>query len=46
MSKLAIDIYVLVAEAAVPFAIVFALGNLIINTFLKAAFGGKLTIGI
>lgn len=42
MSKLALDLYVMIVEAAVPFAVVFAVGNLIVNTFLKAAFGGKL----
>lgn len=42
MTQLAIDLFVKVVEAAIPFATVFAIGQLIVNTFLRAAFGGRL----
>lgn len=41
----AIDLYADIAIIAVPFAIAFGIGNLIISTFLRAAFGGKLRFG-
>lgn len=30
---------------AIPFAIVFEVGNLIVNTFMRVAFGGRLYFG-
>ena len=36
-----ISIYAAVVSEAVPFAITFAFGNLIVTSFLKMAFGGK-----
>lgn len=36
-----IEIYKDLIEVAAPFAITFAFGNLIVTSFLKAAFGGK-----
>lgn len=37
-----IQIYADVVSVAVPFAIVFAIGNLIVSSFLRMAFGGKI----
>lgn len=45
MVELAVNLYVEIIENAVPFALVFGFGNLIVNTFLTAAFGGSLKIG-
>lgn len=45
MIQLAIDLYVQIIQDAIPFALVFGFSNLIVNTFLGAAFGGKLKIG-
>lgn len=41
----AIELYVSVASACIPYAVAFSVGNLIVGTFLKAAFGGKLVFG-
>ena len=40
----AIDLYVMVITAALPFAIVFAVGDLIMSTLFTSAFSGKLLI--
>lgn len=40
-----IGIYVEIAKVAVPVALVFEVCNLIVNTVLRAAFGGKLWLG-
>lgn len=45
MQELALQLYTEVAEIAVPVAVVFSVGNLIVNTFLRVAFGGKLYFG-
>lgn len=45
MLDLAVKLLSDVMEAALPIAIVFELGNLIVGTFLRAAFGGKLWFG-
>lgn len=45
MVELAVQVMTQVMEAAVPIAIVFELGNLIVCTFLRVAFGGRLTFG-
>lgn len=45
MARFAIDIYTDIAELAIPFAFVFGMCNLIVNTFLSVAFGGRLKIG-
>lgn len=37
----AINLYTAVVEAAIPYAVAFAVGNLIVTSFLKMAFGGK-----
>ena len=41
----AVQMYMNVAEYAVPIAFVFGISNVIINTFFSAAFGGKMRIG-
>lgn len=38
----AIYLYASVTAAAVPISIAFAVGNLIVDTFLRMAFDGKL----
>lgn len=45
MVDLAVSILVDIVEIAVPVAIVFEIGNLIVNTFMRVAFGGKLWFG-
>jgi len=45
MVEMAVDLYVQMAVVAVPIAIVFEICNLIVGTFLRAAFGGKLWFG-
>lgn len=37
----AIELYKMLIEACMPFAVTFALGNLIVTSFLDMAFGGK-----
>ena len=37
----AIKLYTMVIESALPYAITFAVGNLIVTSFLKMAFKGK-----
>lgn len=43
--EFAIDLYAKIAASALPIAVVFEVGNLIVGTFLRAAFGGKLWLG-
>ena len=45
MEELAFKLYTDVITAALPVAIVFEVGNLIVSTFLRAAFGGRLWFG-
>lgn len=37
-----VKLYVEVMQEAIPFAVVFWMGNLIVSTFCRAAFGGRL----
>lgn len=37
----AIDLYTMIVTDAIPYAITFAIGNLIVGSFLRMAFGGK-----
>lgn len=37
----AISLFTLIVESAIPYGIAFALGQLIVNSFMKMAFGGK-----
>lgn len=39
--KDAIDLYAMIVTGAIPYAIAFAIGNLIVSSFLRMAFGGK-----
>lgn len=41
----AISLYSEIVAGAIPFAIAFEVGNLIVCTFLRTAFGGKLWFG-
>lgn len=45
MVEFAIETYTQIVQCALPVAIVFALGNLIVGTFMRVAFGGKLWFG-
>lgn len=45
MVDVAVDIYTTLASIAVPIAIVFELGNLMVCTFMRVAFGGRLWFG-
>lgn len=45
LMSFAIELYVKILEGALPIAFVFGLGNVIVNTFLSCAFGGRLTLG-
>ena len=42
MIDLAVACYLAIVESAVPVAVVFGLGNLLVSTCLRTAFGGKL----
>lgn len=42
----AIDLYVQMATLAIPFGFAFCIGNVIVNTFFRMAFGGKVEIGL
>lgn len=37
----AINLFTMIVESAIPYAITFAIGNLIVSTFMKMAFGGR-----
>lgn len=39
--KDAIDLYAMIVTDAIPYAVAFAIGNLIVGSFLRMAFGGK-----
>lgn len=45
MVEFAIQTFTDVISLALPIAIVFEIGNLIIGTFMRVAFGGKLWLG-
>lgn len=45
MVQFAVDIFTQIMEVALPIAIVFELGNIIVGTFMRVAFGGKLWFG-
>lgn len=40
-----VALYVEIVKSAVPVALVFGFGDLIVGTVLRAAFGGRLSIG-
>ena len=37
----AINLYLMVVESAIPYAVTFALGNLVVSSLLRMAFKGK-----
>ncbi len=45
MYEIAINTLTEVMKMAIPIAVVYELGNLIVGTFMRAAFGGKLWFG-
>lgn len=45
MVEFAITTFTSILEIALPIAIVFEIGNLIVGTFMRVAFGGKLWFG-
>lgn len=45
MVDLAMSLLTDVMALAIPVAIVFEIGNLLVGTFMRAAFGGKLWVG-
>lgn len=45
MYDIAVELVSEVVKAAVPIAVVFELTNLVVCTFMRAAFGGKLWFG-
>lgn len=45
MAEMALDLYIQLIELAVPVAVIFEFGNIIVSTFLRVAFGGKLWFG-
>lgn len=45
MVDLAISVYTDLIQVALPIALVFEISNLIVGTFLRAAFGGRLYFG-
>ena len=45
MVQLAVDTLTDVMSLAIPVAFVFEIGNLIVRTFLRVAFGGSLWFG-
>lgn len=46
VAQMAVQLYVEVIVVALPIAIVFEVGNLMVGTFLRSAFGGKLWFGV
>lgn len=45
MVEFALNLYTQIAEVAVPVAVVFEVGNLIVSTMLRVGFGGRLWFG-
>lgn len=45
MVEFAIDTYTQIIQLALPIAIVFEICNLLVGTFMRVAFGGKLWFG-
>lgn len=43
--KEAIELFTMVVQSAIPYGVTFALGQLIVNTFLMMAFGGRVSFG-
>lgn len=45
MYEFAISTFTQILEMALPIAIVFELGNIVVSTFMRVAFGGRLWFG-
>lgn len=45
MAEMAIEVYTEIITSAIPIAIVFEFCNLIVGTFMRVAFGGRLWLG-
>lgn len=45
MVELAVNVMTEVFTLAIPVAVVFEIGNLVVCTFMRVAFGGKLWVG-
>lgn len=45
MVEFAVSTFTEIMEVALPIAIVFEVGNLIVGTFMRVAFGGRLWFG-
>lgn len=45
MVDFAVSTFTQILEIALPIAIVFELGNIIVGTFMRVAFGGRLWFG-
>ena len=41
MAVEALELFVMIVQSAIPYAVVFALGNIVVRTFMRMAFGGK-----
>ena len=41
----AISLYAQIVTGAIPYAVTFAIGDLIVSSFIRMAFGGKVTFG-
>lgn len=39
--KDAIDLFAMVVQGAIPYGVAFAIGQLVVDTFMRMAFGGK-----
>lgn len=44
MAKEAIELFAMIVEAAIPYAVVFALGQRIVTSFLGMAFRGEVRL--
>lgn len=42
----AIELFALVVSSAIPYGVAFAVGQMIVNSFMRMAFGGKVEIGL
>ena len=38
----AIELFTMVVVEAIPYGVVFAVGQIVVNTFMNMAFGGKI----
>ena len=45
MVEVAVNIYSQLVQYALPIAIVFEIGNIVVCTFMRVAFGGRLWFG-